>query len=282
MQHILITGGSGYLGAELVQQAGSLGTYRVSATYHSHPHNHPDASFFSLDIRDSAATSALISQLRPDLIIHTAYVQSGPDLHRVTVEGAEAVARTAAAVGARLVHLSSDALLDGEAPGRYADSAPAAPVNPYGQAKADAEQRVAALHPAALIARTSLIYGGATPSPHERLVLDALAGRSEVAFFTDEIRCPVHVRDLALALLELAAQPVQGVLNVAGADAVSRHTFACLIATAHGADPSRLRSAQSAAAQQRRPRNCALDSSVAQGLIRTRLRGVHEVFAHRL
>ena len=42
MQHILITGGSGYLGAELVQQAGSLGTYRVSATYHSHPHTQVD------------------------------------------------------------------------------------------------------------------------------------------------------------------------------------------------------------------------------------------------
>ncbi|GAB4206468.1 MAG: SDR family oxidoreductase [Roseiflexaceae bacterium] len=259
-----------------------MGAQRVSATYHSHPPSLPGASFLPLDIRDAAATAALIFQLRPDLIIHTAYVQSGPDLQRVTVDGSEAVARAAAAVGARLVHLSSDALLDGEAPDRYTDNAPAAPVNPYGQAKADAEQRVAAHHPSALIARTSLIYGGNTPSPHERLVLDALAGRAQVTFFTDEIRCPVHVCDLALALLELAAQPVQGVLNVAGADAVSRYTFACLIAAAHGLDPAGLHSAQSIAAPQRRPRNCALDSSVAQGLIRTRLRGVHEVFAHRL
>lgn len=281
MQHILITGGSGYLGTELMRQASSSGAYRVSATYHSRPHSHPDACFHPLDIGDAAATAALISQLRPDLIIHTAYVQNGPDLQRVTVDGAETVAQ-AAAIGARLVHVSSDALLDGTAPGRYADSAPAAPVNPYGQAKADAEQRVAARHPSALIARTSLIYGGTTPSTHEQLVLDALAGRSQVAFFTDEIRCPVHVSDLAQALLELAAQPVQGVLNVAGADAISRYTFACLIATAHGADPSELRSAQSATNPQRRPRNCALDSSAAQGLIRTRLRGVHEVFAHRL
>lgn len=277
MRHLLITGGTGYLGAELVRQALLAGTYRVSATYHRQQPPAGLAGFAPLDLRDPDAPARLLGELRPDLVIHTAYLQSGPDLQAVTVAGARAVAQAARRVGARLVHLSSDALLDGERAGRYPDDAPARPLNPYGAAKAAAEEQVLQAHPEALVVRTSLIYGGAAPSPHERLVLEALEGRADVIFFRDEIRCPVQVTDLSRALLELAAQPVQGVLNVAGADAVSRHAFAGLIAVSRGYDPGALRSGLSADSGLRRARNCALESARAQARLQTRLRGVREV-----
>jgi len=277
MLHLLITGGSGYLGAELVRQAAQTGLCRVSATYHCRQPLPSGAALLPLDLRDPDAPGRLLDALRPDLVIHTAYVQSGPDLEAITAAGAGAVAQAARRAGARLVHLSSDALLDGERPGRYPDDAPAQPLNPYGAAKAAAEELVARAHPEALIVRTSLIYGGAEPSPHERLVLEALEGRADVSFFSDEIRCPVQVTDLALALLELAAQPVQGLLNVAGADAVSRYEFACLIAASRGYGPHTLRASLSAGSGLRRPRNCALESAAAQGRLQTRLRGVREV-----
>lgn len=277
MQHLLITGGTGYLGSELVRQALQAGTYRVSATYHRHQPPPGPAHAVPLDLRDPDAPARLLDQLRPDLIIHTAYLQSGPDLQAVTVQGAQAVARAAWRLGARLVHLSSDALLDGERAGRYPDDAPAQPLNPYGAAKAAAEALVLQAHPEALVVRTSLIYGGTEPSPHERLVLEALEGRADVTFFSDEIRCPVQVTDLSRALLELAAQPVQGVLNVAGTDAVSRYEFAGLIAVARGYDPGILRAGLSADSGLRRARNCALESARAQARLQTRLRGVREV-----
>ncbi|HEX9372006.1 MAG TPA: sugar nucleotide-binding protein [Roseiflexaceae bacterium] len=276
MQRLLITGGAGYLGAELARQAAAAG-FQVSATYFS---RHPEIAgvrWLPLDIRDERAVERALAEQRPDLIVHTAYRQRGPDLWSITAEGAGVVARAARRAGARLIHMSSDALFDGERQGSYVEADDPCPVSPYGEAKAAAERMVEQIDPAALVVRTSLIYGGAEPGPHEQLVLDALAGRADVAFFTDELRCPIAVGDLAAALVELARIDRAGRLHVAGADVVSRYEFARLVAAAHGHDPGRLRSALSTESETRRPRNCALDSSLTQRLIQTRLRGIREV-----
>ena len=77
------------------------------------------------------------------------------------------------------------------------------------------------------VVRTSLIYGGPgnEPSKHEVAALDPTA-----TFYDDELRCPVQVGDLAVALLELVGADCIGPLHVAGAHAVSRADFAELIA----------------------------------------------------
>jgi dTDP-4-dehydrorhamnose reductase len=250
---IHITGATGYLGSELLRQR-------------------PDASTERVDVRDAAAVCALFERVRPGVVIHTAYRQDGPDALEINVQGSETVARAVAAAGVRLVHLSTDVVFDGTRRGRYREEDEPAPVYEYGSAKADAERLVAAAHPRALIVRTSLIYGGAAPSPHERRALE-----DDLAFYTDEIRSPVQVGDLAAALLELAGLEVAGPLHVAGADDLNRYEFARLIVAAHGGDPERLRSGESAGGG--RPLNCALDSSRATALLRTRLRGAREVLA---
>jgi dTDP-4-dehydrorhamnose reductase len=273
---ILITGGTGYLGTELIQQA-RVGGWDVGATSFSSLPDNQDVAWMRLDIRDQPAVSRMFHAWRPAVVIHTAYRQRGPDLWSTSAEGAGVVARVARAAGARLIHMSSDALFDGTRVGSYSESDDPSPITPYGEAKAAAEQLVAEAHPAALIVRTSLIYGGAQPGPHEQLALDALTGQADVAFFTDELRCPIAVGDLAAALLELAPADQAGRLHIAGADVVSRYEFAQLVASAHGQDPARLRAATSATSSVRRPRNCALDSSLARRLLQTRLRGVREV-----
>ncbi len=278
MSRLLITGGAGYLGTELILQA-RAGGWDVAATcFSSQPDDH-GITWLRLDIRDKPAVARAFDAWRPDVIIHTAYRQRGPDLWSTSAEGAGVVAHLAREAGARLIHMSSDALFDGTRAGSYSEIDDPSPITPYGEAKAAAERLVADAHPAALIVRTSLIYGGARPGPHEQLALDALAGQADVAFFTDELRCPIAVGDLAAALLELAATDQAGRLHIAGVDVVSRYEFAQLVAVAHGQNPARLRAAASATSTMRRPRNCALDSSRAQQLLQTRLRGVREVLS---
>ena len=69
---------------------------------------------------------------------------------------------------------------------------------------------MAEAHPEALLVRTSLIYGGTGTAAHERLALEAARGEGELAFFDDELRCPVAVDDLAAALLELVDRAESG------------------------------------------------------------------------
>jgi dTDP-4-dehydrorhamnose reductase len=272
---LLVTGGAGYLGAELVGRAPSAG-WDVYATYRT---GHPalPATWLRLDVCSAEAVGRAFERTRPQAVIHTAVVEKGPALWPTTAVGAAIVADAARRAGARHVHLSSDTVFDGERVGRYREGDARRPVNDYGWAKAAAECMVADAHPEALIVRTSLLYGGATPSRAERLVLDVLGGRSQAAFFTDELRCPALVGELAAALLELAAHHLAGPLHVAGPDVVSRYEFACLVAAASGRPSQLVPSGRSADGPDRRPRNCALDSGRATSVLRTRLRGVREV-----
>ena len=173
--------------------------------------------------------------VRPDIIINAAYRQTDWE---TTADGAAHVALAAVAAGARLVHVSSDAVFSGTAPS-YDETRQPDPVTPYGAAKAAAETAVKGIAPAAVIARTSLIIGDGD-SPHERLV-HALASGAAGALFADEVRCPVHVADLASALLELAASPHTGISHLAGTDAVSRYQLGLLIAARDGLDQAALR-----------------------------------------
>jgi dTDP-4-dehydrorhamnose reductase len=220
--------------------------------------------------------TACFESARPRAVIHTAYLQEGPRAWETNVAGSANVARAAAGTGVRLVHVSTDVLFDGEKEGAYTEDDKPTPVTDYGRSKAEAEREVVAAHPSALIVRTSLMVG-AEPGRQERAVLASARGQSDVAFFTDEVRSPVLVQDLAAALVELAGRDESGLLHLGGPETVSRYELACLIARAHGLPSERIRAAQLAGSGVSRPANCALDSSRAYALLRTPIRGVSEL-----
>jgi dTDP-4-dehydrorhamnose reductase len=269
MQRILVTGGAGYLGRALVHAAAGRGI-DVVATWHTTRAADVRARWIRLDVTHREAVREAAAEARPDVVVHTAYAPGGDALRPVSVDGAVHVATAAREIGARLVHLSTDVVFDGAKEGAYTEADEARPVTDYGRAKLDAERLVVAADPSALVARTSLLWGGAEPGPQERLVLGALDG-ADVTFFTDELRCPVRVDDLAEALLDLAPLDAAGPLHVAGADVVSRAELAARIALVHRCDPSRVRTGPSPGGD--RPRNCALDSSRAFALLGRELPG---------
>jgi dTDP-4-dehydrorhamnose reductase len=252
-----VTGGSGFLGRELLRLA-------------------PDASSERVEIRDAAAVQALFRLLQPEVVVHTAYRQDGSGAWETTVDGAENVAHAAREVGARLIHLSTDVVFDGRKGSPYVEEDEPCPVTVYGRAKAESERRVRRAHPDALVVRTSLVVGGPghEPSKHEVAAFDP-----SLTFYEDEIRCPILVTDLAAAVLELA-RPAKlqlvtksgvdatGILHVAGADALSRAHLAELVAG---------RQVRRAPAPPGRPLDCRLDCSRARGLLLTELRGISSV-----
>ena len=272
MTRLLVTGATGSVGRVVLRRAAAA-LWDVTGTVFAAPAG--DATV-RLDIRDPADVRRVLAATRPDVVIHAAAGRDRGDW-AATADGAAHVAVAAAARGVRLVHVSSDAIFSGRDV-HYGEDARPDPTYPYGAAKAAAETAVRAVAPGAAVVRTSLVLGDGN-GQHERLTHDLVAGRARGALFTDEVRRPVHVEDLADALLELAAGDYAGVLNVAGADALSRYDLGVLVARRDGLDPAAIGRARAAEVAPGRPADVRLRIDRAQALLRTRLRGAREFLA---
>jgi dTDP-4-dehydrorhamnose reductase len=279
---LLVTGGSGTLGREIVRQAAAC--WDVTATCWANPDAIPTPvhgiSRVRLDLRDGAAVAQCLDRIRPAAIIHTAGSDRSDDLVRLIVDGTRHVAEMASRQGVRLVNLSTDVVFDGEhAP--YTEASPPAPLHTYGRAKAEAEAAVSASRANAVTVRTSLIYSLAGEDHNSRWLLNAIASGEPLTLFTDEYRCPIWVRDLAAACLELAQHPYRGILNVAGPQRVSRWELGQKLMGALGVrwganiqpglTPESLRRA--------RPRDCTLDVTVAGRLLQNPPLGLDDVLS---
>lgn len=263
-------GGSGFLGRELARRAREAG-HGVTATFATRPADVPGVRWLPMDLRRAEEVTAVLAEAGPDVVVNTAYRQAD---WAITADGAIQLAMAAVRCGARLVHVSSDVVFSG-ADVHYDESATPDPITPYGAAKAAAETAIRLLAPDAAIARTSLILGEGG-SPQEAFVHDLATGRRDGALFTDDIRCPVHVADLAGALLELAASARAGVWHLSGPDAVSRHELGVLVAERDGLDVAALRTARRAETGPQGPLDVRLDGSRSRRDLRTRLRGARD------
>jgi dTDP-4-dehydrorhamnose reductase len=248
---MLVTGGSGYLGRHLLPRATEAG-WQVIAP-----------SSADCDIRDAAAIAQLAVTRMPDVVVHLAY-RAGDE--QTIVDGSHNVARAAAAVGARLVHMSTDVVFHGrDLPYREEDQPD--PVSEYGRMKAAAEEAVISRVHDSVLVRTSLMYGASILGACQLDVVAATRNPAAMAFFRDEIRCFTAADDVAAALVQLAERSeVRGPLHVVGPDALDRHAFAVMTAKWLGLDHGALRATTLAESGMVRPARVELDPSHAQAL----------------
>lgn len=245
---MLVTGGAGFLGRHLLKMTAGEGWEVVAP---------PSAA---LDVRNRARVIDEVRGWRPQAVVHLAYRQ---DDRRVIADGSRNVADAAAAAGARLVHLSTDVVFTGREQPYTEDDLPDA-AEGYGRWKADAEDLVRAGCPGAVMVRTSLLYGTDQLGRPQHDLVDVLAGRKPMRFFTDEYRCPAHAADVAEVVLRLASMPeVTGPLHVAGPDVISRAELARTFARWMGLDPAMVPVGPMADAGIVRPGRVLLDSSRA-------------------
>lgn len=247
----------------------------MAATFHRQVVPVAGVNWRKLDIRRRDEVAAVVNQLRPAAIINAAYRQ---DDWAITADGGMHVAAAAVANRARLVQVSSDAVFSGTAE-RYDETCSPDPTSPYGAAKAAVETATTGLDLGAVIARTSLIIGADGSSSQERLVHALAANPTSGFLFTDDLRCPIHVTDLAAALLELAASAYAGIHHVAGADAVSRYELGLLIARRDGIDDSVLPAGRRADTTVPGPVRVRLDCAETQSRLTTQLRGARTFLA---
>lgn len=228
MTRVLVTGGGGQLGR------------CVSDLADDPRFAHLDLHVLdraAIDITDAAAVRAVAERVAPDVIVNAAAftavdaAEDAPDTARAVNHDGVA---NLAALGVRLVHISTDYVFDGSTPTPYVEADPVAPLGVYGHTKELGEQvaRQAADH---LILRTAWVYS-AYGHNFVKTMLRLGAERDELRVVADQVGCPTSAHDLAVAVLVLADTDVAGTYHLAGADEASWHEFAEGVFAAAGLD----------------------------------------------
>lgn len=209
--NILLLGKSGQVGWELQRSLAPLGEL-VALDRHS--------TDLCGDLANLDGISATVRQVRPDVIVnaaaYTAVDKAESDVataHLVNAEAPGALAEAASAVGAWLVHYSTDYVFDGSGSQPWKENDPTGPLNVYGRTKLEGEQRIAARCAKHLILRTSWVYaarGGNFPKTMLRLARE----RDRLSVIDDQFGAPTGADLLA----DVTAHMVRSALSGAAGD----------------------------------------------------------------
>lgn len=171
--------------------------------------------------------------------------------YAVNATGPENLARACARVGARLLHVSTDYVFNGDfgdLPQRpYEPTDATAPQGVYARSKLAGEQAALGALPQAVVVRTAWVYTGGASNDFVA-VMQRLASKGDpIDVVEDQTGSPTYVADLAAGLLQLADTDIQGrVLHAANEGAVSRFEQARAVFEESGADPQLVRPVSSA------------------------------------
>ena len=235
MSTLLVTGATGTLGRAFARLCELRGLpYRLTLRG-------------ELDIADRGSVERMLEEAGPWAVVNTAgYVrvddaEREPErCERENTEGPAVLAAACARRGIGLVTYSSDLVFDGSKGSPYVESDAVAPLNVYGRTKAEAETRVLAELPSALVIRASAFFG---PWDQYNFVTIALrelsAGRSFVAA-ADAVISPTYVPDLVNASLDLLIDGASGIWHLANAGAVTWADLARRAAELAGVDVGQL------------------------------------------
>jgi len=157
------------------------------------------------DLTDLDAVAARIHEVAPDVVVSAAAftdvdrAESEPELAAVlNARAPEVMAEQAHAVGAALLHYSTDYVFDGTADRPYTETDSPRPQSVYGRTKWEGEQAIQASGVRHWILRTSWLYG-VHGSNFVRTMLRLGRERSELQVVDDQIGCPTSAIWLAHA-----------------------------------------------------------------------------------
>jgi dTDP-4-dehydrorhamnose reductase len=185
-----------------------------------------------VDIRDLERVRKVTDEIRPDwIVLAAAYTdvdgcESNRDLaFAVNRDGAVNVAKSAKAVGSKLLFLSSDYVFDGKHTSPYEIHEARNPQSVYGRSKAEAEVQLLEILPSCCVARTSWLFGtGGKCFPDT--ILKLAATRPALDVVSDQRGSPTYVIDLARAIVELCRKDATGIVHLTNAGYCSWFEFA--------------------------------------------------------
>jgi dTDP-4-dehydrorhamnose reductase len=234
MSVILVTGSTGQVGAELLRTLAPLG--KVVAP-----------SRAEMDLANTDTVRAKIREVRPRWIVNPAAytavdkAENEPELaYAINAEAVRAIGEEARAIGAGVIHFSTDYVFPGTGTAPYVEADETAPVSVYGASKLAGEKLLAESGAEHMIFRTSWVYG-AHGKNFLLTILKAARERERLRVVADQHGAPTWSRDLgrmtahvigrveeAAARRDLneAMREFNGVYHAAGAGETTWHGFA--------------------------------------------------------
>ncbi len=228
-QKILITGANGMLGQEFVRQLSKLPTksYSLLAT---------DKDI--LDITNKSTVDDVISEYRPDFIIHTAaYVdvdQAEDDkaiCKKVNVEGTKNISEAAKRIGATMIYISTDYVFNGKKSKPYNESDSADPLGFYAKTKYKGEKIVAKYCKNHYIIRVAWLFGKAKGKKNFVEKMIDLSKKGALKVINDQIGSPTSTDCVATIIKELIVrsssinEPPYGIYHLSGKGETTRYGF---------------------------------------------------------
>lgn len=256
---ILVIGASGFVGGYLLEHFHGIGTSTTGAN-----------GFKKLDLTVPQEIVDVMRSVEPDVVINSSGITNvdlceiHPDL-AMTVNGTSlgGVASECRRTGAKLIHISTDYVFDGER-GNYKESDQTDPVNRYGASKLLGEKLVADGQYSIL--RISTPYGPNLNRNKEtffEFVSKRLGVAEHVRAATDLYTTPTFVGDISAAVEVMIKEHLNGMFHLGGSRRLSRYEFSQMIAKSQGTDPELVVPCLSTDLpfRAKRPHDTSLDSS---------------------
>ena len=202
---LLLLGADGQVGWELRRSLAALGEVVTAGRAQG------------ADLAEPESVAALAERVAPQVIVNAAAytavdrAEQEPALAQaINADAPGALARSAARLGAWLVHYSTDYVFDGSGTAPRDESSPTAPLNTYGRSKLAGEEQIRAAQCKHLILRTSWVYA-ARGGNFARTMLRLAGERDELKVVDDQIGAPTGAELLAdlaaLMLRSVATRP---------------------------------------------------------------------------
>ena len=268
---MLILGGNGLVGSTL-HKFSSKNFSVTSTSRNSSTSSTPN--FINLDlIIDRNKISEIISNLNPDVIVHTV-AHSSVDLcetdHNAAdllhVDITKEISDIAKNLNSKLIFLSTDAVFNGNNTQKFTENDVPEPVNYYGKTKLEAEKIVLDSSKKNVVLRTAVIYGWHERSRFTNWILSYLKKEKVVDPFKDQFNTPTLVDDLVESIQRIIQQNISGLFHATGKSCVNRYDFALLLCKYFGLEKSLIKPVTKNEKKQDAPRpfQTCLDSSTLE------------------
>jgi dTDP-4-dehydrorhamnose reductase len=235
MARILFTGASGLLGINFAQEALNahdiIGVDRGKLT-------HAPFQTVKADFTDLKLVTSILETVRPAWLVNCAALadidqcEDFPDRARhLNTELPAELARACKTRGISLVHISTDAVFDGQRDGFYTEKDEPNPQNVYARTKLEGERAVLAENPSAIVARVNF-YGWSLSGRRSlaEFFYNNLTSDKSMSGFTDAIFCPMLANQTARLLLKMLERGLTGIYHVVGPQSMSKYQFGVEVA----------------------------------------------------